>query len=290
MSTSVFFSLKTKMALAIAIILWASSFVGIRAGLEGYSPGALALLRYLIASLCMLFVYLRLPTKARFERTDFCLLLLFGAIGLGLYNVALNYGELTVPSGIASFIISQSPLITVIIAVTYFGEAFSIFTLVGVLISILGVGIISIGEHGSIHLGSGMVAILIATLVNSLYSNLQKPFLNKYHAIDVTVFIIWGCTLALLIYLPNLIHEIPHASVHATLSAIYLGIFPAAIAYLAWSYALAEIPASRAVSFLYFMPIIATLLGWLWLGEMPGILSLMGGLIALLGVWVANRN
>lgn len=80
------------------------------------------------------------------------------------------------------------------------------------------------------------------------------------------------------------------ASWTATLVIVYLGIFPASIGYIAWSYALARIPASRAVSFLYFMPFVATLLGWLWLSEVPKLLSVFGGVVAIFGVWLVNQS
>lgn len=282
-------SFATKVALAVAIILWASAFVGIRAGLEGYSPGGLALLRFLIASVCMGVVYWRLPKKQVFARKDFCLLLLFGALGLGGYNVFLNYGELAVSAGIASFIVSQSPLLTMLCAVIFLREKFNIVSLLGVLISIFGVGLITLSDDENLKFDIGLVFLLLATLINGLYSVLQKPFLKKYHAIDVTVFIIWGGTLALMIFIPDLIQDVKTAPWSATAAVIYLGIFPAAIAYLAWSYALQAIPASTCATFLYFMPVLATFLGWIWLGEVPALLSLIGGLIALFGVWLANR-
>src|SRR5688572_4836136 len=93
--TSTAYSVKTKIALGVAIVLWSSAFVGIRAGLEGYSPGSLALFRFLIASICMFFIYWRLPTREKFHTKDFCLLVLFGAFGIGCYNVFLNYGEVS---------------------------------------------------------------------------------------------------------------------------------------------------------------------------------------------------
>jgi drug/metabolite transporter (DMT)-like permease len=284
------FSIKTQIALIIAIFLWSSAFVGIRLGLQGYSPGALALLRFLIAAVCMFFVFIRKPRRSQIPPKDLFLLVLFGALGLGGYNVALNYGELTIPSGIAGFMVSQSPLITMVVAVFFLREKFSSQVLLGILISIVGVALISIGESDHFKFDLGLLYMFFATLLNAFYSVLQKPFLRKYHAIDVTVYIIWGAALALLIFLPDLLHDMKHASHAATWAAIYLGIFPAAIAYIAWSYALAAIPASRAVSFLYFMPVIATFLGWLCLGEIPVMLSLAGGFVALFGVWVANHK
>lgn len=227
------FSITTKIALAVAIILWASAFVGIRAGLKGYSPGALALLRFLVASVCMIFVYWRLPKREIFQRKDFCLLLLFGAVGLGGYNVFLNYGELAVSAGVASFIVSQSPLLTMMFAIVFLREGFNPLTLVGILISIFGVGLITLSQDSDVKFDIGLVFLLLATLLNGLYSVFQKPFLDKYHAIDVTVFIIWGGTLALLIYTPSLLHDVKTAPWSATLAVIYLGIFPAAVAYIA---------------------------------------------------------
>ncbi len=282
-------SFKTKSALAIAIILWASAFVGIRVGLQGYTPGALGLLRFIVASICMGFIYWRLPKRELFARKDFILLWIFGALGMGCYNIFLNYGEVHVPSGIASFIISQSPLITMLCAVFFLGESFNLIALIGILISIFGVGLIAYGANNNFKFDMGMIFLLLATLVNGLYSVFQKPFLKKYHAVDVSVFIIWGGTIALSIYLPELLRDIRTAPWNATLAAIYLGIFPAALALIAWSYALSEIPASRCASFLYFMPVFATALGWLYLGEVIAWLSLLGGFVALFGVWIANR-
>jgi drug/metabolite transporter (DMT)-like permease len=283
-------SLKTKFSLIVAVVLWASAFVGIRAGLHGYSPGGLALLRFITASFCMFIIYNQFAKKCVIPLKDKLLLLAAGAVGAGWYNITLNYGEVSVPSGVSSFIISQSPLLTCLFAVFFLSERFSGLSFIGMVISLFGVLLISVGQTHGFHLDIDLLYLFLATIINASYSILQKPFLKKYPAINVTAYIIWGGALMLLIFTPNLIHDLKTTSLNATLSGIYLGIFPAAMAYLAWSYALTEISASRAVSFLYFMPIIATLLGWLWLGEMPAMISLIGGFIALFGVWLVNQS
>src|SRR5688572_28865376 len=112
-------SLKIKFALLITIFLWASAFVGIRIGLQTYSPEGLALMRYLIASICMGVIYYRMP-----ERTSICLrdviaLMSIGALGIGVYNIALNYGELFISSGVTSSIISQAPIISTLFAIFF---------------------------------------------------------------------------------------------------------------------------------------------------------------------------
>ena len=85
-------------------------------------------------------------------------------------------------------------------------------------------------------------------------------------------------------------HQMQHAALSSTFVIIYMGIFPGALGYLAWSYSLAHIPASRAVSFLYFMPIIATLMGWFFLGEIMTPAAFLGGLLTILGVFIINRS
>lgn len=283
-------TLKTKLALLTAILLWASAFVGIRVGLHGYSPEVLALLRYLIASVFMALVYYRMPQPSSMNFTNICALMAVGAVGIGLYNLMLNHGEVYLASGMTSFITSQSPIITTGFAILFLGERLTLTRLLGFLVSIGGVVLIALGELGHITWNEHISYVVFATLAGSCYTILQKPFLKRCHAIEATTYVVWGGTLLLAVYTPQLASEISHASLSATLTVVYLGIFPASIGYIAWSYVLSDIPASRAVSFIYFMPFCATLLGWLCLGEVPVLLSIIGGMIAIAGVWLVNQS
>lgn len=284
------YSLKTKLALFVTVILWASAFVGIRIGLKGYTPGGLALLRFFIASIFILLVCTRLPTRTAIPWRDRIFLLLIGMFGIGLYNIALNSGEIAVSSGIASFIISLSPVITLFLAIFCLNESFNRTMIIGMTVSILGAALLMLGEGTQFNSYAGVVYVFIGTVISGIYSVVQKPWLKKYHFLEVTAHIVIGAVLLLLFYLPDVITNLRTAPLSATLAVIYLGIFPAAIGYLAWSYVLIEMPASQAANFLYFMPIIATFLGWICLKEVPLLLSLLGGFIALLGVCIANHS
>lgn len=279
-----------KFAIALALFVWASAFVGIAQGLESYSPESLALLRFVFASAAVAICYYFLPQKNRINIKDASLMIISGMFGVGLYSLCLNNGELKVDPGIASFIISQSPIVTAILAAIFLRERITPLCTLGFLVSFVGVAIIAYGLQSDFSWNINLNYIFIATIASGFYTFTQRPFVKKYHALEVTAYYIWGGALFLTFYLPNLISEFPHASFIGTFIAAYLGVVPALVGLLAWSYVLSHLEAARAGSFLYFMPFLTTLLGWLYLHEVPPMLSIIGGLIAIVGVWVVNHS
>src|SRR3990167_6183460 len=283
-------STKTVLAIVITILSWSSSFVFIRFCLHDYSPGELALFRYLIVSATMLIFYVRLKKRTKPTFRQFLQLFFLGFFGIGLYMIALNYGEITVTASITSFIIGMNPIVSMLWAMLFFSEKIAAKRWLGVGVSVIGLLTIAIAtfHHDSINWGIGY--ILFAVLCAGIYNVGQKPLLSTFHPIEVAAFSAWSGTLVMLVFFPSLIHQIPHASPGATWSVVYLGIVPGAIGYAAWSYAISsEIPASKVVLSLYVLPLFSTLLGWLMLGEMPSLMELMGGCIVLLGALAATR-
>jgi len=280
-------SVRVAVALAVTLVLWASAFAGIRAGLRAYTPGHLALLRFLIAS-AMLLVY-ALITRMRLPAVrDVPAILLLGFLGITIYQVALSYGEQSVSAGAASILVATVPCFTAILATIFLHERIRLLGWLGIAISFVGVIIVVIGEGTGLSLATGALLILIASLAESVYFVLQKPYLKRYTGIELATYSIWAATLFMFIYTPGLLQQIQVAPIAATLSVIYLGIFPAAFAYLAWSYALARMSASNTSSFLYVIPIFAILLAWPLLNEIPSLLSLIGGIVVILGVALVN--
>ena len=102
------FTSRTLVALAFTLVVWASAFAGIRAGLRAYSPANLAILRFLVAS-SVLAVYAAVAHFRPPKMSDIPGLILTGAIGISFYNLALNYGETRVTAGAASMLIAARP-------------------------------------------------------------------------------------------------------------------------------------------------------------------------------------
>ena len=276
-------------AIAVALLLWASAFAGIRAGLESYGPGQVALLRFLTAS-AVFFAYASVTRMRAPDPRDIPRIALAGFLGITTYHVALNFGEVTVTAGAASLIISASPIITALLSVFLIKERLSVAGWIGIVVSFLGVALISVGEGGHLAFEPGAALVFLAAAGTALYFVVAKRPLRRYSAIEFTAYAVWAGTLPMLVFAPGLISQMATATPAATWAVLYMGVFPGAVAYALWSYALARMPASVLATFIYFQPVNAIIIAWIWLGEVPSALALVGGTISLVGVVIVNTR
>ena len=277
----------TLLAAGITVIFWASAFPAIRVGLQAFDPFQVALLRYGTASI-VLAIY-ALATRMPLPRArDLPSLALLGLIGFSLYNALLNWGEVTVPSAIASFIIAGAPIFMALFATLFFGERLRPVGWMGILISFVGVSVIAFSSGGNATFDPRALVILAAALAQSIYSVGQKPLLKRYSPIQFTTYAIWFGTLFLLVFAPGLPQAIQAAPADALVAVVYLGVFPGALGYATWSYVLAHLPASTAASFIYLVPAFALVIALVWLGEVPSLIAVIGGLLVVAGVITVN--
>ncbi|WP_367387193.1 EamA family transporter [Bacillus vallismortis] len=268
---------------SLMIGLWASAFPGIRAGLEGYTPEHLALFRLLIGSMALLLF--AVLTKMRWpDIKDIPVIFLLGFLGFALYHILLNIGEKTVSAGVASLLVTTAPIFSAMFSRLFFGEHFGIAKWIGSMISLLGVSLIAFGAGDYTYSMKGTLFILLAAFSESIYFVFQPRYIKKYGFIPFVTFTIWGGTLPMLVFLPGLGEEVINASMSATLSIFYLGLLPTVVPYFALAYVTSVVGASEATLSLYVTPALTLIISWMWIGEIPAFISLLGGVVTVGGV------
>jgi drug/metabolite transporter (DMT)-like permease len=277
-------NVKALCAAAMTVALWSSSFAGIRAGLEGYGPGHLALLRHLVAAGALALVALATGARLMPRRCDLPRIALVGLLGVTAYQLAVNYGERTVPAGVASLIFSSGPLFIALLGTGVLGEHLTRWGWLGSAVGFAGIALTTFagGEVGRVE--SNALIILAGVVGSSIAAVTKKSLLARYPPFELTAYGLWVGTCGLLPFAPGLSDAVRAAPDQATLAACYLGLFSSALATLTWAYALSRAPVSVVSNALYAVSPLAILVAWLWLGEIPSPISLVGGGVALVGV------
>jgi drug/metabolite transporter (DMT)-like permease len=280
-----------RLALAAAIatvILWASAFVGIRAAGRVLSPGSLALARLVVGSLALgILVAVRRQPLPR--RADIPGLLACGVLWFGAYNLLLNQAERTIDAGTAAMLVNTGPVFIAILSGLFLREGFPRRVVLGCLIGFAGAVVIGFATSTrGFQAGLGAVLCIAAAAVYAAGVTAEKPLLQRNSALTVT----WvACSIGAAVCLPfapQLAHDLGRADAGAVAWAVYLGLFPTAVGFSFWAYALARTSGGRMGAMGYLVPPVAILMGWVLLGDVPPLLALGGGVLCLAGVAVTR--
>ena len=273
----------------IALLTWSSAYASIAYALSAFTPGEVALARLTIASLCfaLLLAIKRVPLP---PRGDWPQLALLGVIGLTVYHLCLNYAETRIASGTASILISLVPAATAAWSAIWLRERLPARTLVGLGVALLGVVLVVLASGKTVRFEPMAALVLLSVAASAIYFVGLKPLFARHGTLGVTAFGFFAGTLGTLPFGLALPHAVAVAPWPAIAALLWLGIAPTFIGYIAWNVAIHRSSASQVSSFIYFSPPIAVLIGWVWLGERPGPLTLVGGVVTVAGVVLANAR
>ncbi|WSL80899.1 DMT family transporter [Kitasatospora sp. NBC_01266] len=277
-------------AATVSVLLWASAFVAIRSAAPHYGPGALALGRLAVGSVALLTSWaLRregLPPRAAWPG-----IALSGVLWFGLYMITINWGEQKVDAGTAAMVVNVGPMLVALFGGWLLREGFPRRLMAGMAVSFAGAVVVGLAQSGG--KGSPLLGVLLCLGAALLYAAgvvTQKPALRHATPLQATAF---GCLIGMVLCLPfsgQLATQLGHAPLSATLDLVYLGLFPTALAFSTWAYALARTTAGRMGATTYAVPALVVLMSWAILGEVPAVLSLLGGCLCLGGVALSRRR
>jgi drug/metabolite transporter (DMT)-like permease len=267
-------------------------------GLGETEPLTLAFTRSFLASMFLLIILLvkeRNLQLVRSTRADWKRFLLLGATGIALFNALQNVGVQHTSSASAGVLVNTNPLFILILSRILLNESITRNQVIGTVTGFVGVVVVLFAGHSVAEfVGSGAFGgslLLIGCALSwAAYSILNKRLFEEYSPLHLTTIAYVFGSFALLPFVLAL-EKVPRPFLYSTRSwmiILYLGIVASGIAYLLWNYALSRMDASRASTFLFLMPVITTLIGWLYMGEVITAQFIIGTVLVLAGIYLAG--
>lgn len=264
------------------VALWASAFPAVRIAAPELGVIGLSFVRLAIASIALL--VFATARRARVPKVrDLGLIVACGFFGMTAYQLLLNESELRVPAGTASIIVAAAPLVSVAVARLLFDERITPFTVVGSAVALGGVAIVCVARAG-LSLSVAVWLVIAAMVVQGIYHPLQRPLLEKYSGLEVATYTMVAGTLLTIPLVPSGWAELLDSSASGWIAAAYLALLPSAMGFVLWGYATARLTIAASTSLLYLVPPVAVFIAWVWLGEIPVLSELFGGIVILAGV------
>ena len=280
------YGIGTMIAISATILIWSTTFAGLVVALQHFSPGHLLFLRWTTTAL--LFIVYGVATKMRLPaRADIPVLVIAGLLGFGVYQTLLVFGQQGVSASMAGFLINMNPVFTTLIAVALGRDTANGFTWFG-LAACMG-GLVLMGTaRGFGEIGWSAALVVLSALSFAGYTVISKPLFSRYTPMEVTTYAVVAGSIPFIAFAPGAVSSALTAATAQLATVLFLALFPGGIAYVLWSRSVAAFPPGVASRFLYLVPVVGVGVAWIWVGEVPQMLTLIGGAVTLAGVAIAT--
>lgn len=277
----------------MSISFWGVSFVSTKAVLDKLDPYTLLVLRFGIGALFLLvlLVLKRYPLNIPLKYIPH--LIVLGILGVFVHQVIQATALLTINASAAGWIISFSPVFTVILSVFFLHEKMTLLKASGIIVAIIGVLLVtSSGNQHSLQLpiNIGYLLMILSTLNWAIYSVLLKKLDIQLPSLVVTFYM---CLIGFTLTTPFLVRNkgweiMPFLTSVEWAHLLFLGVFVSGVAYWYWAKALEVLEASQVSVFLYLEPVATLITAVLLLREKIIPVSILGGVIIIMGVILVN--
>jgi len=277
----------------LSISFWGVSFVSAKAVLGKLDPYSLLVLRFGIGALFLLLILLLNRYTLRISIRYIPHLIVLGILGVFIHQVLQATALLTIDASSAGWLISFSPIFTVILSVLFLHEKMDVKKAVGMVVAITGVFLVTTTRSGhsfEFALNIGFILMILSTLNWAVYSILLKRLQIPYPALLVTFYM---SLIGFMLTLPFIIRNkgwesLPLLTQTEWTHLLFLAIFVSGIGYWYWGKALEVLDASRVSMFIYLEPLVTLIAAIFLLHEKFILISAIGGIIIIIGVAIVN--
>jgi drug/metabolite transporter (DMT)-like permease len=283
--------------LVLMVAFWSFNFIVARVALQEFPPLLAASLRAVFAGLTLLPLYLwkgRSLDKQPWSAKDLPVLLVLGVVGVTFNQVLFLLGYNRTSTTHAAIITGLLPLQVLTISALARIEEITRPRVMGMLVALVGVAVLQLARGGGGHpptlLGDALVFLSGTTF--ACFAVVGKRLTAKHGGLTVNTFAFLGGGAVLLPVIAWQLRTFDLATVSLTgwASVLYMAIFPSAVAYVIFYYALTHLPASRVSAFGYLQPVMATILAVALMGDQITGTLLAGGSLVLTGVILTERS
>ena len=277
----------------MSISFWGVSFVSTKAVLDKLDPYTLLVLRFGIGALFLLvlLVLKRYPLNIPLKYIPH--LIVLGILGVFVHQVIQATALLTINASAAGWIISFSPVFTVILSVFFLHEKMTVLKASGMIVAIIGVLLVTTSNNQQsfqLSINVGYLLMILSTLNWAIYSVLLKRLHIQLPSLVVTFYM---CLIGFTLTTPFLVRNkgwemIPFLTSVEWAHLLFLGVFVSGVAYWYWAKALEVLEASQVSVFLYLEPVATLVTAILLLQEKIIPVSILGGIIIIIGVILVN--
>jgi len=282
--------------LLVPPLCWGGNAVLARGVVDVVPPVSLAFWRWVAALAILLpftFRHVKRDWKTAMDSWPWLLVLSF--LGVSCFNSMLYSAAHTTTAINVSLMQTAMPTMIILISWVVFKEKISSVQLIGVMVSMAGACFIVVRGQWRIlltmELVEGDVLMLIAVFIYALYSALfrKRPSIHPLSLLVLTFG--WGALMLLPFYIWELVVVGPFSiSLVALMSILYVAIFPSIVAYFCWNRGIELIGANRAGLFTYLIPVFASTMAILFLGETLHPYHVIGMALILVGMVIFNRR
>lgn len=286
---------RTNLGLLTMVVIWGLNFSVVKAALAYIPPLAFNALRFPLASLTVWLVLRRRGAIPLPRPEDVRRVIVLGLLGNVVYQVAFIVGLDRTRAGNASLLLAASPILTALLSAAAGHERVRPRVWGGVAATLVGMALVVLGGQEGVEIGLGTIAgdliLVVAALAWSIYTVGAKGLIQRYGPVAVTAWTLWiGSVGVVLLGIPQLAGLEWSAVPRPSWAAVaYAGVFGIALAYLLWYQGVRYIGNTRTAIYSNLVPVLAIVIAWLWLGEVPGVWQVVGAAVIIGGVMTAQR-